>query len=105
MLKADIRHLESALSKTLRLPLKRVRAILAYESNAWRLRHVSMRSMEHCVVVPDAQDVNAVVYVPKPNGVLQMFEVLKLEEADLTEWSALPDEDRAKPANMPVFED
>jgi hypothetical protein len=105
MLKADLALLVKAISSTLRIKPKRVREILVMDSNAWRLQRASGRDMARCAIVPEVDDLMIVVYVPDAGGTLRMNEVLKVEACDLVAWRALPETDRAPPANMPVWTD
>lgn len=103
MLKNDVRLLETALRSTLGLTLKRAREILTSSDNDWRIR-LCRSTMTGCVLVPDAVEPVIVIHVPREDGTLRFADVIRVCEGDLAKWRALPEADRAPPANMPVAE-
>lgn len=94
-----VKRLTVALAEALRITRKAATAIVERPDNADRVRFSRCRC-ENLVVVP------------KPDGMIVLFErgeartvfagTLSTLPGDLDRWSALPEADRAEPTDLPV---
>ncbi len=94
-----IKRVIAALSETLRIPRKAAKAMIERPDNEGRM-YFSRSRFENPVVVPKADGM--IVLFDRLDTRTVMAGTLSTQPGDLDKWLALPETERAEPADLPL---